>query len=107
MALMVVDFDILMDDDTVSRPIYNKFIVELRRGRTKQQISFDGNRCFISTPEDIYALANRLIGAEILRIDKDVLSIIDVRSKKLFVWGSCNMKIFGEFPNFSIVTLSK
>ena len=107
MALMIVDFDILMDDDTVSRPIYSKFIVELRRGRTKQQVSFDGNRCFIRTPEDIYALAERLIGAKILRINKDMLSIVDIRSKKLFVWGSCNMEIFGEFSNCKIVTLYK
>lgn len=107
MALMIVDFDILMDDDTVSRPIYSKFIVELRRGRTKQQVSFDGNRCFISTPEDIYALAERLIGAKILRINKDMLSIVDIRSKKLFVWGSCNIEIFGEFSNCKIVTLYK
>jgi len=66
MAILKVYFDILMDDTALSQSVQRRFIDELRRGRRGHQIHFEDTVCYLSTPEDVHALANRLIGADIL-----------------------------------------
>jgi hypothetical protein len=105
MAVMIVNFDILTDDKVVSQSIHRKLVEELNRGRSKFQIHFEDNICYISTPEDVYALAKRLIGMSDLRIEKDGLVIIDKQYKKICVWGVCNMKIFEQFPRYKLVNI--
>lgn len=105
MAVMIVSFNIEEDDSVLSRAIHGKLVDELRRGRTENQIHLEDGLCFISTPENIYALSNRLVGAKILRIDKDGLAVIDERSKKIFVWGICDMRLFYKYPRFEMINI--
>jgi hypothetical protein len=107
MAVMMVYFDILIDDPIASKLIHTQFVDELRRGRRENQIFFEENICFISTPEDIFALARRLSSTGKLRIDKDGLAIIDKKSKKIYVWGVCNMEILERFPKYKIIIASQ
>jgi len=107
MGVMIVNFDILIDDNVVSQSIHRKLVGELNRGRSKFQIRFGDNICYISTPEDVYTLAKRLIGMSNLRVEKDSLVIIDKRSKKICVWGVCNMKVFEQFSNYKLVNIGE
>lgn len=102
---MIVSFDIAEDDSVLSRAIHGRLFDELRRGRTESQIHLEDGLCFISTPEDIYALANRLIGVKILRIDKDGLAVIDERSKKMLVWGICDMRLFYKYSGYGMIKI--
>jgi hypothetical protein len=107
MTAMIVAFDILMDEVSISSSLQTKLVEELKRGRTGHQIHFEGSLCFISTPEDIYVLANRLVGASNLRVGKDSLTIIDSRSRILCFWGVRDMKICVQFQNYEFINISE
>lgn len=107
MTALVVIFDILRDDVDEARSIQRKLIDELRRGRGKQQIYFEENLCFISTPEGGYELADRVISVSDLRPDKDNLVIIDHRSRKLYIWGVCDMNVCVQFETYKVTAIAK
>ena len=105
MAIMKVYFYILMDDTALSQSVHKRFVEELRCGRREHQIHFEDNICYLSTPEDICALANRLIGADILRLDRDGLVIISERSRKMCVWGVCDMAAIQPYSTYERVNI--
>ena len=103
MTIMTVIFHIERDNEDLYQLIYRGFIDELSRGRSKSQICFKENSCFVSTPESIHDFSVRLLNKTKFRIDKDSLTIIDERSKKIFKLGACNMEIFAKFPGYDLI----
>ena len=105
MAILKVYLDVLMDDTALSQSVQRRFIEELCRGRRGHQIRFENTICYLSTPEDIHALANRLIGADILRLDRDGLVIISERSRKMCVWSVCDMAAIQPYSTYERVNI--
>ncbi|MDQ0547239.1 MULTISPECIES: hypothetical protein [Methylobacterium] len=107
MTVMTVKFDIASDNEASYQLIYSKFIDELGRGRGKFQIAFKDNVYFVSTPENIHDFVRRLLNKTDFRIDKDRLTVIDERSKKIFICGACDMDIFAKFPEFQLISITE
>ncbi len=106
MAIITIDFDIIRDDQNSYQSARAEFIEELYRGRRDDQIHFDGNRCFLKTPEPIHVFARRLVSRNKILIDRDRVVIIEARSNKICVLGCCDMRIFGAFSNYKLIDIS-
>lgn len=107
MPVMSVNFDFTTEDQRLYQSALAEFVEELHRGRSHDQIRFDGNRCFIKTPETIYELARRLISRNKLIIDRARIVIVDKSTRKICVLGGCDMRIFETFKSYELIDISE
>lgn len=106
MPIILVDFDLSHADQRLYQSVRAEFVDELRRGRRQDQIHFVGNRCFISTPETIYEFVHRLIKRNVFTLDQDRIVIVDESSRKMCVFGGCDMQIFEAFESYELIDIS-
>lgn len=107
MPIILVDFDLSRADQRLYLSARAEFVEEMRRGRRQDQILFDGNRCFISTPETIYEFVRRLIKRNKLIRDQDRIVIVDESSRRMCVLGGCDMQIFETFKSYELIDISE
>lgn len=106
MTIILVDFNLSRADQILYQSVHAGFVDELRRGRRQDQIRFVGNRCFISTPETIYEFVRRLIKRNVFTLDQDRIVIVDENSRKMCVFGRCDMQIFETFESYELIYIS-
>lgn len=107
MPVMSVTFDFTTEDQRLYQSAPAEFVEELHRGRRHDQIRFDGNRCFINTPETIFEFSRRLINRNKFIIDQARIVIVDETSRKICVLGGCDMQIFETFKSYELIDISE